>query len=301
MNTQERLNTLKDYLTKEYPEGNFVANSYSFKNILQVNSGTQYYLNLLIKEGFITKIKPSKIVNGKWELAQYQINSISNSKTEKIEEIKTKITINANNYEETDFNGIKMRLYKSDYGYVVPITDICNALKVSKQSVNQLLIRNQKLFEEYVVNVTLTTSKSGLNTCLTRDGVIGLIMKIGYNKLPEEKQQLVLDFQKWAITTLSKLISEGRVVLTDIEQAQVQNTIKDTLDFTDEDIDKLFNDFEEKVNELADTAKTKVNAIHKEMRDDKEQYDSKLGSMKNQINGLIAKTVALAERRRDEF
>jgi exonuclease VII large subunit len=126
-------------------------------------------------------------------------------------------------------------------------------------------------------------------------------MKISYSRLPEEKQQLVLDFQRWAVTTLSKLISEGKVILTDIEQAQIQNNIKETLDFTDEDIDKLFNDFEEKINDFTDKAKDKVSKLHMTMVEDKQRYDSRMQALKDQNYRLINKTIELMNKRLEEF
>jgi hypothetical protein len=306
--TQERLKILREHLLKQYPEGVFENTTNLFNELLEVSQSV-HYVDLLEREGFLKKIRKAKLVNGKWEHTQYEIipiiNKIKDMKENNVSEIndkiETKITINVNDYEETNFNGLKIRLYKTKYGYVIPITDICNALKVSKQAVRQLINKNIRLFENWVVNVTFTTSSSGLNTCLTRDGVIGLIMKIGYNRLPEEKQQLILDFQKWAITTLGKLITDGKVTLTDIEQAQIQDNIKQTLEITDEDMDRLFNDLESKVNELVDTAKDKVNNIHKTMVEDRNIYEAKIGSMRNQIYGLVAKTVALADKRREEI
>lgn len=249
------------------------------------------FINELEKEGKIKLVEKSKnLGRGNftpyiWELsATLQDDSVTLS--------------DHREYKIEMFNNIPMKIIEIDGIVTIPLFEIYKALNIDRQTAYDLLDRNKELFKMLIKKVNVNNTNI---ICLTKDGIIGFLMKLSYERLNEEKKKLVLDFQRWAITTLGKLISEGKVVLTDIEQAEVQNNIKETLNFTDAEIDKLFNELEIKVNQLADTAKSKVNNIHKEMIDDKSRYSTRMESMKNQINGLIAKTVALAERRRDEF
>jgi len=241
--TMERINKvnkLKKYLLATFPEGKFSANTYSFNNEIGVKGQITPYMEILIKEGFIKKVKNAK--KGKnYQPAEYEIISyISDdyikSNIEKNEEIHSKV--NVNNFIEKNFNGIPMRLYKTEKGYVIPITDIVNALDTSRQHLHKLLKENEELFNNWVVNLTLTTD-SAKNKCLTRDGVIGLLMKISYNRLTPDKKKLVLEFQKWAIEKLGQLISTGEVKISNQEQHNIKTNVANTIGVSDEDIEKL--------------------------------------------------------------
>ena len=241
--TMERINKvnkLKKYLLATFPEGKFSANTYSFNNEIGVKGQITPYMEILIKEGFIKKVKNA--IKGKnYQPAEYEIISyISDdyikSNIEKNEEIHSKV--NVNNFIEKNFNGIPMRLYKTEKGYVIPITDIVNALDTSRQHLHKLLKENEELFNNWVVNLTLTTD-SAKNKCLTRDGVIGLLMKISYNRLTPDKKKLVLEFQKWAIEKLGQLISTGEVKISNQEQHNIKTNVANTIGVSDEDIEKL--------------------------------------------------------------
>ena len=167
--------------------------------------------------------------------------------------------INVDDFKVELFKDIPMRLYKTDKGYVVPISNIYKALGLDKQLFSQMIKINYELFEPWLVNVTLTSQKSGnKNTCLTRDGVIGALMKISYNRISEDKQKLVLDFQKWAIEKLTILISVGEVKLDEQEHAQVQSNISSIINVSETDMDLLFNQFEEDFTKFLESTKIMV-------------------------------------------
>ena len=253
MEKNNKVNKLKKYLLATFPEGKFSANTYSFNNEIGVKGQITPYMEILIKEGFIKKVKNAK--KGKnYQPAEYEIiscmpNDDVKSNIEKDEEIHSKVDVN--DFIEKNFNGIPMRLYKTEKGYVIPITDIVNALDTSRQHLHKLLKENEELFNNWVVNLTLTTD-SAKNKCLTRDGVIGLLMKISYNRLTPDKKKLVLEFQKWAIEKLGQLISTGEVKISNQEQHNIKTNVANTIGISDEDIEKLLADIR---NSLDDNIK----------------------------------------------
>ena len=260
-NTIEKVKILKEHLFNAYPDGKFSANSYAFNNVLGIKGQTNIYLDILIKEGFLIKTKKAIRGSKSWYPAEYEIigyliddvnveskNEIE-SKIEDNEEIHSKVDVN--DFIEKNFNGIPMRLYKTEKGYVIPITDIVNALDTSRQHLHKLLKENEELFNNWVVNLTLTTD-SAKNKCLTRDGIIGLLMKISYNRLTPDKKKLVLEFQKWAIEKLGLLMSTGEVKISSQEQHNIKTNVANTIGVSDEDIEKLLTNIR---NSLDDNIK----------------------------------------------
>jgi len=254
--TMERINKvnrLKKYLLVTFPKGKFSANTYSFNNEIGVKGQITPYMDILIKEGFIKKVKNA--IKGKnyqpaeYEIISYMSNDDIKSNIEKNEEIHSKVDVN--DFIEKNFNGIPMRLYKTEKGYVIPITDIVNALDTSRQHLHKLLKENEELFNNWVVNLTLTTD-SAKNKCLTRDGIIGLLMKISYNRLTPDKKKLVLEFQKWAIEKLGLLMSTGEVKISSQEQHNIKTNVANTIGVSDEDIEKLLTNIR---NSLDDNIK----------------------------------------------
>ena len=255
--TMERINKvnkLKKYLLATFPEGKFSANTYSFNNEIGVKGQITPYMDILIKEGFIKKVKNAK--KGKnYQPAEYEIiscmpNDDVKSNIEKDEEIHSKIDVD--DFIENNFNGMPIRLYQTEKGYVIPINDIAKGLSMDDANIRIILNRNTELFKSYVSYVTLLTSKSGKNICLTRDGVIGLLMKISYNRLSPDKKKLVLEFQKWAIEKLGQLMSNGEIKISNQEQNNIKTNVANTIGVSDEDIEKMLTDIR---NSLDDNIK----------------------------------------------
>ena len=260
-NTIEKVKILKEHLFNTYPDGKFSANSYAFNNVLGIKGQTNIYLDILIKEGFLIKTKKAIRGSKSWYPAEYEIIGylvdddvcIENENERKIEdneEIHSKV--NVNDCIKDMFNNIPMNLYMTEKGYAVPIINVAIALDIDRQTIHDLINRNKELFESYLVSVTLTTSKSGDNTCLTRDGVIGLLMKISYNRLTPDKKKLVLEFQKWAIEKLGQLMSTGEIKISNQEQHNIKTNVANMIGISDEDIEKLLTDIR---NSLDDNIK----------------------------------------------
>jgi arsenate reductase-like glutaredoxin family protein len=201
--------------------------------------------------------------------------------------------INVNDYKEELFHDIPMKLYKVENSYVIPVSCIYKALELDKQLFSQLIKSNYELFQPWLVNVILTSQKSGnKNLCLTRDGVIGVLMKISYKRLSEDKQKLVLDFQKWAIEKLTTLISNGEVKLLEQEHSQIQNQVGNIVGMSEEEIDKLFSNMTDEVIQIVNTAKVSIKKIQKE----KEQIEYEKEILKKENQRWINNTLALKEK-----
>jgi len=249
-NTIDKVNKLKEHLFNTYPDGKFSANGYTFNKIIGSGS-TPYYLGLLVKDGFLKMIKKTTKEGKKWIPAEYEIvgyivNDVkveNKSNIEKDKEINSKDDVN--DYIEEKFNNIPMILYKTEKGYAVSISNIAIALDVTWDYVSQVIERNKELLQSSIV--TIDNKKS-----LTRDGIIGFIMKISYNRLTPDKKKLVLEFQKWAIEKLGQLMSTGEIKISNQEQHNIKTNVANTIGVSDEDIEKLLADIR---NSLDDNIK----------------------------------------------
>ena len=285
--TQTRVVKLKEYLLNTFPEGKFKAKSNDFIDVLQINSMNTHYINLLIEYGFLRRTKEAVQVNKKWESAEYEIIEILNKSNEIQEDLNKD---NTKIYIEENFNNMAVRLIKTEKGYAMSIVDIAKALHTSWDTINEIIKRNNELFEEFIVlpsNVTLDNRKS-----LTKDGVIGLLMKISYQRLTPEKQKLVLDFQKWAIKNLGILISDGAVKLTEQEHAKVQTNTGNIIDMSNTEVDLLFNQFETDFNKFFESSKIMV----KTAEERRIIAERKAEDLKNQNQKWITKTQLMMDK-----
>lgn len=92
---------------------------------------------------------------------------------------------------------------------MIPLNDIADAINYDRQSLRDLLKRNNELFESYKgSSIILTPGGPQEVICLNRDGVIGLLMKLDYNRIKDElRRKTIIEFQRWAIDTLSKILN----------------------------------------------------------------------------------------------
>jgi predicted DNA-binding protein YlxM (UPF0122 family) len=107
------------------------------------------------------------------------------------------------------FQGIPVRIIMHEGRAMMPLNDIADGVGIDRSSLRKLLKRNEKILEGFVSKVIMTSEAGPRETvCLTRDGVTGILMKMDYtrSKLPKIKDNII-GFQKWAIDTLSKIIS----------------------------------------------------------------------------------------------
>jgi len=177
-----------------------------------------------------------------------------------------------------------MRLYKTEKGYVMPLIDIAKGLHTNWDAVNKIVIRNEELFNDYLYNPHDILSDELKS--LTRDGVIGLLMKISYNRLSPDKKKLVLEFQKWAIEKLGQLMSNGEVKISNTEHNNVKVNIADTIGISNEDIEKMFTEIQKTVDEKLGMIKLLVDKKNKEVTSAKLERDMAIEREKRMMSRI---------------
>lgn len=110
------------------------------------------------------------------------------------------------------FQEIPIRIVQREKDHFIPLVDIAKALEYDRGSLSHLLRKHEALFEG-MKGVVFLTTPGGIqkSICLTRDGIIGLLMKMDYQraKNPMLAERLI-KFQRWAIDTLGKVM-DGRL------------------------------------------------------------------------------------------
>lgn len=104
------------------------------------------------------------------------------------------------------FQGIPVRIIETDQGPAMPVTDIANALECSRKNLTGIIRNNPHLFKGVSLIFPLNTGGGTQKAvCLTRDGIIGILMRISTaaSKTQEGKEKIE-KFQVWARNTLSK-------------------------------------------------------------------------------------------------
>ncbi len=119
------------------------------------------------------------------------------------------------------FQEIPVRIVQREKDRVIPLVDIARALGYERSTLLRNVARNPELFDGMAGAVKMTTH-GGLQdvVCLTRDGVIGLMMRLdaGRSQKPELKEK-ILKFQRWAIKAL------GQVMDGKLDSVETQNKI----------------------------------------------------------------------------
>ena len=104
------------------------------------------------------------------------------------------------------FMGITIRIARSGELPAIPINDIADGIEYDRSALRKLYSRNKEMLKEFAGSVRMPSPRGGaqLNTCLTREGVIGILMKLDYKRIksPEKKERIV-KFQQWAIRAIN--------------------------------------------------------------------------------------------------
>lgn len=213
-----------------------------------------------------------------WEITDELNVSMRQENIVSVKNVKNKEDniVDLKNYTIEQFDDFNLKIYNTKKGLAIQVIDIVAVLKTNRQNIYQTLDYNRELFEPFMVKEKIGNNiLNNERLFLTKDGLIGLLMKVSYNRLSDEKKKLVLSFQRWAIEKLSTLVNKGKVELTDIEQAKIQDNIKETLELKEDDIDKLFNDLEGEV----------INKINM-MKNKTKEYKDKMENTKIENNTL---------------
>lgn len=108
------------------------------------------------------------------------------------------------------FHEIPVRIVQGEKGPMIPLVDIAYGIGYARQNVHSLFERNSELLKDDSQDIIMITDDQvapSPHTCLTRDGVIGLLMKMDYLRIrDDERREKILSFQKWAKETLGKVM-----------------------------------------------------------------------------------------------
>lgn len=108
------------------------------------------------------------------------------------------------------FHEIPVRIVQGENGPMIPLVDIAEGIGYARQNILSLFERNSELLKDDAQDIVMITGDQAAptpHTCLSRDGVIGLLMKTDYLRIKDqERREKILSFQKWAKTTLGKVM-----------------------------------------------------------------------------------------------
>lgn len=139
------------------------------------------------------------------------------------------------------FQGIDIRVVVHENEVTIPVPDIATALGYERSALTHLIRRNSELFDGLTKDQYITTPNGTrqITTCLTRDGVIGLLMRMQpHHAKASGGPKLIASFQRWAIETLGKIV-RGEIIQTGSLEVQIKaemNTAKMLADATGRDV-----------------------------------------------------------------
>jgi hypothetical protein len=120
------------------------------------------------------------------------------------------------------FNEIPVRVIKTGKGYAMPLVDIAKSIGYDVQQLTRLYGRNLELLGNNAQVVMMTSGDQVAPTghiCLDREGVNGILLRLDYHRIKDEgKKKRIVAFQKWAIETISRIVS-GEAILLQKQQS----------------------------------------------------------------------------------
>lgn len=214
------------------------------------------HIKVLIDKQKIDKFKVGRII-------KYKINNIKNTDNESLS-IKNLLG---------EFNNINIQVFDSKIGKVVPLQYIYKALEMNRQTLYNYIYNNMELLKGQTVKIRF--GKLNINQiCLTKDAILAILMKINYNSFDNHKKELILNFQKWIVEKMGKLISTGNISISQDEQKQIKSNIGKIINLKENDIDKLFEDVEDLITD-------KLHILHSKLNEYKEECEVQESNIKN--------------------
>lgn len=108
------------------------------------------------------------------------------------------------------FHDIPVRIFKRGQDTLIPLVDIAAGLSYDAQGLKRIYDANSEMLGNLSQVVVTTTGNQVAprdHVCMTRDGVIGIIVKLDYNRIKDPtKRQRIIEFQRWAAETLGKVM-----------------------------------------------------------------------------------------------
>lgn len=117
-----------------------------------------------------------------------------------------------------NFMGIPVRIIKTDTDeIIIPLIDIAKGVEYDSAGITRLYERNSELLKDYARTVVMTSGDQVAPTkhiCVTKDGVIGILMKMDYIRIKsEDKRKRIVAFQKWTVDTIGKIMKGETVTV----------------------------------------------------------------------------------------
>lgn len=86
------------------------------------------------------------------------------------------------------------------------VSSISNAIGIENDTIRKLLLRNKDAFEEYSLRDELSREGKGkrIHVCLSKEGILGLMFILNVSSYPQEKQETIAAFKKWAMKVLGE-------------------------------------------------------------------------------------------------
>lgn len=107
------------------------------------------------------------------------------------------------------FHEIPVRIVKRGKDAMFPVADIASGIGYDRSVLINLMSRNKENFDEYKGYVVMTHPSGGPQemVCLTRDGVIALVLALGLGHIKDPaKKQRIKEFRSWAVETIGKVM-----------------------------------------------------------------------------------------------
>lgn len=106
-----------------------------------------------------------------------------------------------------NFHNIPVRIITRDIGRLIPLNDIADGINYDRSGLHKIVKRNKQFWEFTCMVVTSMTGQRREQLCLTRDGIIGLLMRLDIEKIKDPaKRERVIEFQRWAMKTLGQVM-----------------------------------------------------------------------------------------------
>lgn len=116
----------------------------------------------------------------------------------------------------------------------ITVTSIGKTLGIANRTIHKVIKNNQDNFEDCLTRyLTCRVDGNPLEqVCLSKEGVINLLLLISTKRYPEEKQQRIKDFKKWARKVLINAYDQqfnNLITASKEEQREITKSMHKTL------------------------------------------------------------------------
>jgi len=197
-----------------------------------------------------------------------------------------------NEYIYENFNNMKIRIFNSEIGKVIPLADVYKSLGIDRKLFYAYINANKILLSQSLIKLNIENSNQ---ICLTRDGIIEVLLKLNYSLFGEDKKQLIIEFQIWIIEKLGESIPIEKVEKINKETIKIQENIIKTTELDEDEVDTLFNNIECSLSKVTFMFES-LKLITKKRKEEVQQIEYDNTVLKTINDKYRTKTVQLQER-----